>query len=177
MLLRELKTLKEKGCLVSVERSSFSDDDLTGKILDHSEGLVLMKLFYDSGEFDAYSLFPIDQISSLRWGNRALRSLDSLIEKNETVSPSLTLSSFEDALLQLKNDYDAICLMDSGDEVHFEVAQILEIDEPWIKAMCFGSKKTLSKQHSILRIDSFSRIEFGSKYIADTVKLHSNPNL
>ena len=165
--------MKLEKTVITVGRDEVCDEQVTGVLADVNEDFVLMKMVSDAGEFDGFTVFPIGQITEVIWGNREHRCIAELLKKKTTISsPPITLDSIEGILAQLREEYDAVALMADGDETEFDVAQIITVDEDWVKIHCYGTTKTLSRIHKIVSIDSFSRIEFDTPYINKLLYLH-----
>ena len=172
MLLNELEKLIEQNTLVSISRDDVDAEQLTGHVIQVSERLIVMRLCTDEGKFDGFTLFPLDQITEVCWGNREHRCISVLVEEKVASIPKLNLSSFESALSDLGERFKALAFMENGNERKFYVASVTAIDGDWIKLECLGTKKTLSNLTKIISTTGFSRIEFDSPYIRNCVSLH-----
>ena len=175
MILDELKLLVSDKTLVTIEREDVSSDQITGVIVKFNEEFVLMCLHDDAGKFDGFSIFATSQISEILWGNREHECIAEFM-KNETTQPDpeIDLSTMPDILVQLGKKYPAVSLMEDGDESSFDVAEIVKVDEKWVKLHCYGTLKTLSRLKKIVSVDTFSRIEFDSPYVKRILNLHKN---
>ena len=173
MIVAELQKLKEDKTLISIERSGVSDDELTGFVLHTDDNLVIMRMYSDDGDYEGMTVFPTSQITEVFWGNRTHLAIHHLIEDLKSWD-ELTIDSvgLGDVVEELCSRYEAVGLMENGDEDRFDVAKYVGQDEEWLKLECYGTKKTLSKLTKLVKLDSISRVEFDTPYIRKIMKLH-----
>ena len=178
MLLKELKKNAKNHTFVNIERKSINDDELYGYILDVSEVYILLEVYTDTGIFNGYTVFGIEQISAVSWGTRFHESITILIDKNiERPIPNLQLTTFEDIINQLNQEYEAIAFLEYEDEDEFEIAKALSLEGDWMKLACLGNQSTLSKYTKMVNVKNCSRVEFARPYIDSIISLHKRkPN-
>jgi len=171
MLLSELKRIVEDQTLFTVVNTT--GDETTGYALKVSEELVMMAQYTEEGIFDGYSIFALDQIAEFYWGDRYHESVERLIDKKiKCVTPDITLDTLESAIVEANQSYEAMAFYETGDSQTFDVAEVLAIQDGWIKLYCFGNKKNLSRTYRVIDIDNYIKIEFDTPYINSVVALH-----
>jgi len=174
MIHNELKKLASENKLVSIEREDVDDGQITGVIIDTNDDYLMMRLHDDDGSVEGFTIFPVEQISEIVWGNREHDCIEEFM-KNKSIpeTPDIKLNGLSDILQQLSKKYDAVCLMENGNESSFDVASIIEVDDDWVKADCYGTTKTLSRMNKLISTKTFSRIEFDTQYVSRVVELHN----
>lgn len=174
MLIDELSNLSSTKELVTFELDDSDSTELTGFILSVNLDLVLLYLVNEDGSGDGYTLFEHSLISEMYWGNREHNIIKKLSQDRANVLPiELKAQIMSEAIAELAQKYKAIGLFSYGDGDRFEAATVLAQDDTWLKLSCFGTKKTLSKLNKMIKIENIIRIEFGSPYISDLIRMHS----
>ncbi|MDG9669200.1 hypothetical protein ONV78_15770 [Hahella sp. CR1] len=172
MLIKELNALKENQELVSIERNCH-DEELTGFIHTATEGVIIMSLFSNDGDYEGIAIFETEQISEVYWGNREHKAITSLIDASQEINfPVVEGKIFPDILIELNSAYESLCLYQSHSEGQFNVGKILDHDKDWLKLHAFAGKKTLSPLNKLIPMDDISRIVIDSPYQKKIVNLH-----
>jgi len=173
MLIPELKKLKLKSELVSVERDCH-DEELTGFICEINNEVTTMTLYDDDGTYNGFTVFETDQITEVFWGNREHRAISNLISQTKLVkAPVIAAKAFVDIVIELNEKSDSICIHMSGNEDTYYLGKIEKYDEKWINMKNLGVKKTLSPMHKIFLRESISRVVVDSPYQKGIVQLHT----
>jgi len=174
MIIDEFKKLASTKELVSIELSDFDSSKITGFVLSVSPDLLLIQLINGDGTSDGYTVFEPSLISGVSWGDRELRCIKLLSDKRSNVLPIvLGAKTFQKSVLVLSKKYKAIGIYAYDDRKKFEIANVVDSDNVWLKLHCFGARKTLSRLTKLIRREDVCRIEFGSRYIADIVDLNN----
>jgi len=173
MLLKELKKIILKKELITLRRSC-ADDDLTGTIIDANENIVIMCLWSDEGDFEGITVFEIDQIDEVLWGNREHQAITHLMEKAGSV-PSFNLKSqdLESAIFELFSQYEYLCIYHESGEDSFDICSLVENDGVWLKILTYGPMRTLSRLNKLVKLEDFLRVTVDSPYQNGIVELHS----
>ncbi|MBF7074608.1 hypothetical protein ISG33_14475 [Glaciecola sp. MH2013] len=174
MLLKELKSLKLSKELVSIDRDCH-DEEMTGFLLEVNENFMVMSLYTDDGLFDGVSMFETSQIDEVYWGNREHESIKALISDSAVkMLGKLKSTTFENAILEVGNENNSLCIYCHHNESKFEVAEIINQSDGWLKIHTFGAKRSLSRLYKLIQVDSISRVDFNSPYQNNIVKLHGS---
>lgn len=173
MIISELKKIILQSELVSIERDCH-DEELTGFVCEANENIVVMKLFTDDGDYDGFTVFETSQINEIYWGNREHKAIAHLVSKNETRNsiPKFKKEEFKDIIIEAGKSYENICIYLAGSEENFDIAQILESDNVWVKIHTYGVKSSLSRKYKMQLVDDISRIVIGSPYQNKIVSLY-----
>ena len=60
-----------------------------------------------------------------------------------------------------------------NNEDSYDIGEIVKNDDEWFKLYCYGTKKTLTRMHRIMKRESISRVVVDSPYQNGIVSLHS----
>jgi len=173
MLLRELHKLQLQQKLISIDRGCHNEE-LTGFLVKATESYVLLQLFTDDGDYDGLSLFEIDQIEEVFWGNREHEAIAALIDKSKPANlPKLETESFTEAMRELIDKFSSVMVFTHHDEDNFSIAQVTEQDDEWLKLYTFGPKRSLSRLNQLVRKDNVSRLSVDSPYQRNIEALHN----
>ena len=174
MLIKELKKLKLQSEVVSIERSCHAEE-LTGRLCDINEHIISMHLLTDEGNFDGFTVFPIDQVIEVYWGNREHQAITQLM-LNTAFPTNIEINEikFKNIILALNKTHDSICFHESNNEDSFDMGAIEDYDDTWIKLHTFSNKKTLSRMHKLILWDDISRVVVNSPYQNKIVTLHQS---
>jgi hypothetical protein len=177
MIVKKINQLKNKKELISIERRSVTDEEIMGYVQFNNSEVIVVRTFTNEGYFDGFSLFEIDQINEIFWGNREHKSINNLIKENKEKRPeypsNFSFENFKDGLIAIASYYDFIEIFcENFSARNFDIAKILEHDEEWLKLDCLGNKNTLSKMKRLLKIENITRIDFDTPYTKNIMKLH-----
>lgn len=172
MIVQELKKLKLQSELLSVRRHC-SDDDLVGSVEYVNDELLVLCLWNDEGRFNGYTVFEIGQINELIWGSREHKAI-AMLAKRSTDKPSFSLKSqsFFDALQELSQQHDTVCLYHEHGENSFDIAKIEDLNGEWLKISTFGPKRTLSRTNKLLYLKHLLRMTVNSPYQESIIEVH-----
>ena len=174
MLLKELKKLKLQSEVISIERSCH-DEELTGRLCDINERIISMCLFTNEGNFDGYTVFPIDQVIEVYWGNREHQAISQLMSKSSSPPHfEITKKDFHEIILELNYHHSSLSFHEANNEDSFDMGVIEDHDDDWIKIHTFSNKKTLSRMHKLIMWADISRVVVNSPYQNKIVDLHSS---
>ncbi len=173
MLIAALKKLQLQAEMVSLERSCH-DEALTGLIKSVTEHIICMHLYTNEGEYDGFTVFETEQVTEVIWGNREHKAIAAGVSQS-TKQPSWKYGNkkFATVLSELSQSGHSICLHEYHDEDEFDIADIVEYSDGWIKARCYGTRKSLSMMDKLIRVDELSRIVLNSPYQNQIVDLHA----
>ncbi len=171
MLISELKQLQLRSETITIERDC-SDDCLLGLISQVGGDFTAMHLFTDEGLYNGFSLFEIDQITQVYWGNREHSAIAHQISKAEPVTtPKIYSQTFQDAVIELDKAFDSTCFFEDG-ENGFDVGKIEKYDDEWIKIQTFSNKKSLSPLKMLILREEITQVVVNSPYQNQLVELH-----
>ena len=175
MLIQEIKHLINHQQLASLELSDSDMTELTGFFLSATDNLVTMQKIGNDGGSEGFTLFEPELISELYWNNREHLCIQALAHQKSRVTPVLFKADhFQDAIIELSSRYHSIGLYSLDDSDNFEIAQVIDHDDEWLKLKCSGTLKTLSPMMKLMRRNHICRIEFGSSYLKDLAQLHKH---
>ncbi|WNO09145.1 hypothetical protein [Teredinibacter sp. KSP-S5-2] len=174
MLLNELRKFKLKKELITLRRDC-GDDDITGEVIDVNENYVVFILWTDDGLYDGTTVFEIDQINEVLWGNREHESIKLLVEKFGK-RPVFEFESieFEKVVLEAFSKYKHLSIYHEHGEDSFDICSLDEVDEYWLKILTYGPMKTLSRLGKIIKSENILRFTIDSPYQNNIVSLHSH---
>ena len=174
MMLQELKKLKLQSELLSVRRHC-SDDDLIGMVEYINNELLVLCLWNDEGRFNGFTVFEIAQINELIWGSREHKAIAMLVKRfGEKPSFSLKSQNFFDALAELSQQHDTLCLYHEHGENSFDIAKIEDQNGEWLKISTYGPKRTLSRTNKLIYQKHILRITIDSPYQNSIVEVHKH---
>jgi hypothetical protein len=174
MIIPELKKLKLQEELVSINRDC-GDDDLTGIVEFVTEEVIALRLYTEEGLFDGFTLFEINQISEILWGDREHKAMALLIQKHgEKRRLTVTSETLLEIAIELSSVKNSIYLFHSFNEDNLDLCKIISNDDEWLKLDVFGSIDTLSKSTKLIQSSSVLRITVDSPYQDKIVELHKS---
>ncbi len=174
MLIKELKKLKLQSEVISIERSCHAEE-LTGRLCDINEHIISMFLLTDEGNFDGFTVFPIDQVIEVYWGNREHQAIAQLMSNTAIpVNTEIKANQFRSIILELNKSHNSICFHESNNEDSFDMGAIEDYDDTWMKLHTFSNKKTLSRMHKLILWEDISRVVVNSPYQNKIVTLHQS---
>lgn len=174
MLVQEIKKLQLKRELVSIRRNC-ADEDQTGIFEFVNDEVGVFSLYCDEGEFDGFTVFYIEQIYELMWGNMEHKSIASLI-KNNGAKPKLLLESttFESLFKEATEKYSSLCLYHDDEEGSFDIAKVEGVSDGWAKILTYGPKRSLSQLYKLIETENIMRFTVDSPYQNNIVHLHDS---
>jgi hypothetical protein len=174
MIIPELKKLKLQEELVSISRDC-SEDDLTGFVEFVTDEVVALRLYTEEGLFDGFTLFEINQITQVNWGDREHKALALLTQKyGEKRRLSVTGQTLPEIAIELSNSKSSVYLYYDFNEDNLDLCKIISSDEEWLKLDTFGTSDTLSRSIKLIQASSVLRITVDSPYQNKMVELHQS---
>lgn len=172
MIIPELKKLKLQEELISIKRDC-SEDDLIGVVEFVTDEVLALRLYTEDGMFDGFTLFEIDQITEVLWGDREHKAIALLTQKyGEKRRLTVTGQSLVEIAIELSRIKSSIYLYHNYNEDNLDLCKIISSDEEWLKLETFGTIDTLSKSTKLIQTASVFRVTVDSPYQDKIIELH-----
>jgi hypothetical protein len=174
MIIPELKKLKLQEELVSIKRDC-SEDDLIGIVEFVTDEVLALRLYTEDGLFDGFTLFEIDQITEVLWGDREHKAIALLTQKyGEKRRLTVIGQSLVEIAIELSRIKNSIYLYHNYNEDNLDLCKIISSDEEWLKLDTFGTIDTLSKSTKLIQASAVFRVTVDSPYQDKIVELHQS---
>jgi hypothetical protein len=172
MIIPELKKLKLQEELISIKRDC-SEDDLIGVVEFVTDEVLALRLYTEDGLFDGFTLFEIDQITEVLWGDREHKAIALLTQKyGEKRRLTVTGQSLVEIAIELSRIKSSIYLYHNYNEDNLDLCKIISGDEEWLKLETFGTIDTLSKSTKLIQTASVFRVTVDSPYQDKIIELY-----
>ncbi len=171
ILVKELKELQLKSEVAGIARDC-SDNIHYGYICKVGNDYAAMHLYMSDGTYGGISVFKLEQITEVLWGNRNAKARAHInLKTSQPETPSFKANGFNDLILEFNEKYSSLEIYSDNDE-DFHVGKVISHDDDWIKITTIGEKSSLSQGYALLERDSILRIMVNSPYQTGIMELH-----